>query len=327
MAQYLPFVMQSLFNRPHALSMQSAEMIVAALSGRLDIRSLASESETLDRRALEDLAAMGRVSAVERDAKASERPGQAQMWDDDDDVPYRVTESGMAIIPVKGVLKRSWGIGPYSGATGYDGIMTQMLHAFDNSNVKAVWFDINSGGGTVDGLFDLTDSIHQMSARFGGKPIHASCADAALSAAYAIAAACDTISVPRLGMAGSIGCVIMHCEYSKMLEDAGVNVSIVRSRARKCRGSEMEAIDQDTLDEFQAMVDESDEVFTEALVRYRGRTSGPGVALTKKAISEMDGRVYTGNRALATGLVDYVLSEPEAWMMMEQQIAAQEGVK
>lgn len=317
MAQYLPFVMQALFNRPHALSTGSADMIVAALSGRLDIRSLASETETLDRRGLEDLAAMGRVDADKRQSKAGDQPGTANddLWGTE--VPYRITESGVAIIPVKGVLKRSWGIGPYSGATGYDGIWTQMLHAYDNAAVRAVWFDINSGGGAVDGLFDLTDGIYDMSARNGGKPCFAMCADSALSAAYAIAAACDTIMVPRLGMAGSIGCVIMHAEYSRMLEEEGVNVSVIRSRDRKCRGSEMEAVDAETLAEFQEMVDEADAVFEEAVLRYRA-----GTALTKNAIGEMAGRVYSGNRALATGLVDYVMSEPEAWMMMERQIAA-----
>lgn len=315
MAQYLPFVMQQLFNRPHALSIGTADMIVAALSGRLDIKALASESETLDRRALEDLAAMGRRDADVRQAADKDRPGVADDWYGD--APYQLTESGVAIIPVKGVLKRTWGVGPYSGATGYDGIMAQIIHAHDNPLVKAVWFDINSGGGAVDGMFDLTDSIYQMSARFGGKPSYAMCADYAASAAYAIAASCDTVIVPRLGQVGSIGCVIMHAEYSKMLEEEGVNVSIIRSRDRKARGSEIEAIDQQMLEEFQEMVDEVDTVFTESVVRYRGENK-----ITKNAIGEMDGRVYSGPRALATGLVDHVLSEPEAWMMMERQIAA-----
>lgn len=324
MGQYLPFVMEQLFNRPHALSTGSANMIVAALSGRLDIKSLASETETLDRRALEDLALMGRRGAdAKREASVNERPnGECDADEWYGDAPYKLTSTGVAIIPVKGVLKRSWGVGPYSGATGYDGIMTQVLHAHDNPLVKAHWFDINSGGGTVDGLFDLTESIYQMSARFGGKPMYAMCADAALSAAYAIASAADHVMVPRLGMAGSIGCVIMHAEYSKMLEEDGVNVSVIRSRDRKCRGSELEAIDAETLKEFQEMVDEADEVFVEAVTRYRGSKG-----LTKNAIVEMDGRVYSGTRALATALVDYVMSEPEAWMMMEQQNAAKQGVK
>lgn len=317
MAQYLPFVMQQLFNRPHLMDDSTSQMIVAALSGRLDIKSIATQCETLDRRAMEDLAAMGRRQADLRNAKDSDRPGIASDDEWYGDAPYRLTESGVAIIPVKGVLKRSWGVGPYSGATGYDGIWTQVLHAYDNPLVKALWFDINSGGGAVDGCFDLTDGIYQMSARFGGKPSYAMCADFAASAAYAIASACDKVIVPQLGQVGSIGCVIMHCEYSQMLEEEGVNVSIVRSRSRKARGSEFEAIDDQLLAEFQEMVDEVDEVFTDAVVRYRGANR-----ITKNAIGEMDGRVYSGNRALATGLVDYVMSEPEAWMMMEREIAA-----
>lgn len=320
MAQYLPFVMQQLFGRPHALSVATADMIVAALSGRLDIRSLVSETDTRDRRGLEDLAEMGRMLADERrsvDADADDRPGVAEGWYGER--PYRLTESGAAIVPVQGVLKRSWGVGPYSGATGYDGIWTQMLHAYDDKAVKAIWVDINSGGGTVDGLFDLTDGIHQMSQRFGGKPIYAMCADAALSAAYAIAAACDKVFVPRLGMAGSIGCVIMHAEFSKMLEEDGVKVTVFRSRSRKARGGPLEALDATEIKELQEMVEEADAVFAEAVTRYRPQ-------VTKNAISEMDGRVYTGTRALATGLVDSIDSEPEAWMKMEREIAAQQGV-
>ena len=316
MAQYLPFVMQALFNRPHAMAPATADMIVAALSGRLDIKALANETETLDRRALEDMAAMGRRSSDDRSAEAKERPGVAsddEWWGDS---PYRLTQSGVAIVPVKGVLKRSWGVGPYSGATGYDGIMTQILHAYDNPQVKAVWVDINSGGGAVDGCFDLTDSIYQMSARFGGKPIYAMCADYAASAAYAIASACDQVITPRLGMVGSIGTLILHAEFSRMLEAEGVTVTVFRSRDRKARGNDLEALDAEAIKEFQEMVDDADTVFADAVVKYRG-----GKGVTKNSISEMAGRVYTAPRALATGFVDAVLSEPEAWMKMEREIA------
>lgn len=315
MAQHLPFVMQQLFNRPHAMSTGTADMIVAALSGRLDIRSLATESDTFDRRGLEDLAAMGRQMADNRKAEEGEAPPSVDCEDEYyGDTPYRMTETGVAIIPVKGVLKRTWGVGPYSGATGYDGIWTQMLHAYDNPLVKACWFDINSGGGAIDGLFDLTDGIFQMSKRNGGKPCYAMAADFAASAAYAIAAACDHVVTPRLGMVGSIGCLIIHAEFSKMLVEDGVNVTVFRSRDRKARGLEVEALDAEAIKEFQESCDEADAVFAETLGVYRK-------ALTKNVIGEMDGRVYTGARALATGLVDDVLSEPEAWMKMEREIA------
>ena len=315
MAQYLPFVLQQLCGRPHALSEDMGNMIVAALSGRMDIRSLVTESETYDARSMRDLAEMGRVSAIE--AADKDRPSLAAAQSElryFEDQPYRLTPSGIAIVPVKGVLKRSWGIGPFSGATGYDGIMTQVLHAEENDAVKAMWFDGNSGGGTTDGLFDLTDTIYSTSARFGGKPKVFFAGDYAASAAYAIAAACDEVYTPELGMVGSIGTIMIHAEVSRMLENEGIAVTMIRSRDRKARGGPNEVLDAETLREFQEICDEADAVFTRAVGRYRP-------ALTENVVSEMAGRVYTGNRALAAGLINGVKSEPVAWMELEQRIA------
>lgn len=316
MSQYLPFVMQQLFDRPHALAVPQADMIVAALSGRMDIRSLETMCGTVDQRGLIDLAAMGRVEADQREMKDNERPSQAVARREANSmgVPYDLTSSGIAIIPVKGVLKRSWGVGPYSGATGYDGIFQQIMHAEDNDDVRAMWFDINSGGGTTDGLFDLSDAIYSNSARHGGKKKVAMCADYAASAAYCIAAACDEVYTPELGIVGSIGCVMMHAEYTGALEKEGINVTIIRSRSGKARGGPSEVLDAQTLKEFQEMCDEADAVFARQVGIYR-----PSV--TEKVVSDLDGRVYTGGRALATGLIDRVMSEPAAWAELERSIA------
>lgn len=317
MSQHLPFVMEQIYDRPHAIAAPKAQMIVAALSGRLDVRSLMSEFGEIDARGMADLADMGRVEVLDRQAADKDRPSlagaQAEMKYFDGE-PYRLTPSGIAIIPVKGTLKRSWGIGPFSGATGYDGIWTQMLHAEENEAVRAVWFDINSGGGTTDGLFDLTDAIFTNSARFGGKPKVAMCADYSASAAYAIAAACDHVYTPELGMVGSIGCLIVHAELTGAMEQEGMNVTIFRSRDRKARGGMLEKLDPKTAAKLQEMVDEADAVFARKVGIYRPQ-------LTEKVVSELDGDVYTGREALATGLIDEVKSEPEAWMELERQIA------
>src|SRR3546814_2531370 len=68
-------------------------------------------------------------------------------------------------------------LGPYSGATGYDGLWTQLMHAAENDEVKAIFMPHNSGGGAVDGLEELAEAIYANSARFGGKPIWAMLAD------------------------------------------------------------------------------------------------------------------------------------------------------
>lgn len=313
-SQYLPFVMGEVFNRPHLVSQAHAAMIVAALSGKMNISSLAGEFGIEDDRGLADLAEMGRMDARSRRAQERQHTPHTGMAKYDGwGLPYELTDSGIAILPVQGTLRRSWGVGPYSGATGYDGLWTQLMHASANEDVRAIWMPHNSGGGAVDGLCDLADAIYSNSARFGGKPIWAMLADHAHSASYWLASAADKVFMPQLGTAGSIGAVILHAEMSKALADEGINVTIFRSKEGKMRGNSVEALDQATIDMFQGMVDEVDAVFSARVAMYRG--------IAEKTVHETNASVYMGRQALATGLCDEILSEPEAWMKLEREIA------
>lgn len=310
-SQHLPFLMGHVFDRPLAVTEAHAAMIASVLSGKLDIRSLSTEFETLDMRGMEDLAELGRLEARSRREKTRPHTGAARSRSDG--LPYEMTDSGIAILPVQGTLTRTWGVGPYSGATGYDGLWTQLLHAVENDDVKAIWMNHNSPGGAVDGLFDLADAIYANSARFGGKPIWGMAADNACSASYALLAACDKCFAPQLGQTGSIGCVYVHAEMSRALEEEGIAVRVFRSTEGKYRGNSLEPLDDETADKIQSAIDEAGAVFVDRVARYRG--------LSKKAVSETRGDVYSGTRALATGLVNEVLSEPEAWMKLERKIA------
>jgi len=214
-------------------------------------------------------------------------------------------------------LKRTWGVGPYSGCTGYDGIWTQMLHALANPEVKAIWFSHNSGGGAVDGVFDLAQGIFANNEKNGGKPMWAMASDHSYSASYLLAAACDKVFVPFTGGVGSIGCCVIHAEMSQALEDDGIKATIFRSGDRKMRGNSIEPLDDKTIASIQEDVDVCADHFIDHIVMFRGGKKG----LSKKTVSEMQGAEYMGARALATGLVDDVLSEPEAWAKLERQIA------
>src|SRR3546814_2867362 len=88
----------------------------------------------------------------------------------------------------------------------------------------------------------------------------------------------------------------------------GINVTSFRSKDGKIRGNAMEVLDEATKELFQGMVDEVDEVFVDAVARFRG--------ISKKAVHETNASVYMGRQALATGLGNEILSEPEAWMKL-----------
>lgn len=197
----LPHLAQRVFNTPLALHPRKAEVVMAALMDRFGITQV----------------------------------NRAGAWADDDngfftktgrdrDAGYDVLE-GVAVIAVHGTLVQKLGsLRPYSGMTGYDGIRQTFLTAMCDPDVKAICLDIDSPGGEVAGCFDLVDLIY---ASRGKKPIHAILTENAYSAAYAIASAADRILVPRTGGVGSVGVIVIHCDWSQRIKEEGLQVTII----------------------------------------------------------------------------------------------------
>lgn len=326
MATHLPLVMQNLFNRPIAISERHAQMIVAALAGRLDIAALTSDTVTFDRAALDSLAARGRAEARREVSLQATRmtanPDGPMIVPKDEwgdaaffrGTPYPLSKSGIAIIDVLGTLTRTWGCDPYSGSTGYDGIWTKLAYAMDDPAVKGIWLRINSGGGAVDGLFDLVDGIARLSARGGGKPIWAYAGDYAYSAAYALGMAADRFMTSPLGGVGSIGVLAIHIDYTAMMDAEGIKATIFRAPDRKAIGlGGIEALDDPEIARIQGQIEEATAYFQERAALYR--------SVSKSAISETRGNDYTAREAKAIGLIDEILREQDAWSEFERQLA------
>ena len=103
----------------------------------------------------------------------------------------------VAIIPIFGILVQKLGfLDPACGFTGYDGIRLMVLTALEDRAVAGIALTIDSAGGEIGGLFDLADMIFAARER---KPIWAILAETAASAAYALAAACSMVTIPRTG--------------------------------------------------------------------------------------------------------------------------------
>lgn len=318
MAQYLPFVLNSLLNTPLAVSPSHAQMIVSALAGRLDIRSLETETLKMDSRAMADLAELGRSQADQHRAA----PQAAQFGEE---FAYNTEGmrrggrsfplvNGVAVIQIWGTLTRNWGVGPYSGSTGYDGIQTQLTDAMNDKEVKAIWLSINSGGGTIDGLFDLQQLIWLCNAKNGGKPIWAMASDYAYSAAYALAVAADKVFVPRTGGVGSVGVITLWADIRGALENEGIKVKVFRSGAKKALGlMGVEGLPDEEVDRIQGQLDEIRDIFVERVAEYMG--------IAKSAVSQTEGLDYMGQHAKAIGFVSEVSSEQEVWAKLERKLA------
>lgn len=317
MGTQLPLLMQNLFNTPIALSQRKAEMIVAALAGKLDISHLTGETATYDRAALAALSERGRMEAqLDRQMRAArsampDGPFYADDWYGDR--PYKLSANGVAIIEVLGTLTRTWGTNPESGTTGYDGIWTKLAFAIDDTACQAIWLRINSGGGAVDGLMDLARGIYRCSARFGGKPIWAFAGDYAHSAAYMLGAAADQFFAPELGGVGSVGCLAIYADISQALEQDGIKAIVFRHPDRKAIGAAGLGLDEEAIEEIQDQIVEASTVFQSRVAEYRG--------LPLSRVSETRGRDYTATKAAAIGFIDGIMSEQDAWMELGRSLA------
>lgn len=281
----LPHLAQKLFNTPLAIHPQKAEVIVSSLTERLGITQI-------------------RSTMMEDDDGYFSRKARK-------DSGYDVLE-GIAIIPVYGTLVQKLGtLRPYSGMTGYDGIRRVFLTAVNDPEVKGICLDIDSPGGEVAGCFDLVDLIYT---ERGKKTIHAILSENAFSAAYAIASAADKIFVPRTGGVGSVGVIVIHCDWSQRIKDDGLKVSIITYGNRKAESNPYVALSDEAKAAIQHDVDEMGRLFVSTVSRNRG--------LSETVIRNTQAACYLAAEGVQMGLADVVASPDVAF----QELMKESGV-
>lgn len=284
------FTMQRIFNRPLAITPQRAAFVLSVLSDRLAINKLQDDAGR---------AFLGRSI----DAHAGAARGQAFETRRGGTDELVRTRRGIAVVEVDGILVKKNGLNPYCGMTGYDGIEAKVRAALDDDETKAIFFDINSGGGEVSGCFGLCDFIYQNRASNGGKLMVAMAADDAYSAAYAIASCADIVAVPPSGGVGSIGVLMVHVEESQALENEGITATIIRSGKHKAEANSIEPLKAEVRARLQAECDVTRDQFVDLVARNRG--------LSTKSVFQTEALTYMGRDAEAIGLVNQVISEQE----------------
>ncbi|MFL9997970.1 S49 family peptidase [Paraburkholderia sediminicola] len=228
------------------------------------------------------------------------------------DRPYEVIE-GIAIIPIQGTLVQKLGtLHPYSGMTGYNGIRANLALALADESVTAIAFDIDSPGGEVAGCFDLADAIY---AARGIKPIWAVLTESAYSAAYALASACDRVTVPRTGGTGSVGVIVAHVDLSRALADAGLTVTLITYCERKADGNEFQPLADEAYDRIKADVGTVGELFVATVARNRG--------LSVAKVRGTQATTFLGAASVAAGFADAVMAPDAALRALLQALEQQ----
>jgi HK97 family phage prohead protease len=204
----------------------------------------------------------------------------------------------VAIIPVYGTISnRANMFSSYSGGTSIDKLKASFRAALADSNVTAIVFDVDSPGGTVDGVPEFAAEI--LAAR-SVKPSIAVANTMAASAAYWIASAAGRLVVTPSGEVGSIGVYMMHEDWSDAMAKEGVEVTFIKAGKFKTEGNPYQPLSGSTEAYWQKGVDATYADFIAAVA------VGRGVDADKVLADFGQARMVSSADALAAGMVDAI---------------------
>lgn len=218
--------------------------------------------------------------------------------------PYDVAGS-VAVIPVYGLISQRAGLfSDMSGGTSVDGLRNSLREALADPQVSSIVLDVDSPGGSVDGIPELAAEIRQ--ARAGAKAIVAQVNVLSASAAYWLASQANEIVVTPSGEVGSIGVYAVHEDWSKHEEMAGIKTTFISAGKYKVEGNSSEPLSDEARAAVQEQVDDFYQMFVADVAKGRGvSTSVAG----GEAYGQ--GRTLLAKKALAAGMVDRIATLEE----------------
>lgn len=172
----------------------------------------------------------------------------------------------------------------------------EQLERFENDgSINAVVLRINSPGGGVAASQEIYEAAKRL--RHRNKFVIASMGSVAASGGYYIACAADSIMANPGTTTGSIGVISEMINLTELLNKIGVRFEVIKSGKYKDSGSPFRSMNEEDRKYFQGYVDDAYQQFVGVVAEARRMEK-------TKVLQYADGRVFTGQQALAFGLVD-----------------------
>ncbi|HDR2471475.1 TPA: S49 family peptidase [Enterobacter soli] len=292
----LPHIASMAFNEPLMLEPAYARVFFCALAGQLGITRLTD-------------AASGMTLGAEQIAEP------LALFGDDDELNPRLSRSyqvtnGIAVLPLSGTLvSKTRSLQPYSGMTGYNGIIARLQQAMSDPSVDGIMLDMDTPGGMVSGAFDCADIIARMR---DIKPVWALANDMNCSAGQLIASAASRRLVTQTARTGSIGVMMAHSNYGAALKTNGVEVTLIYSGDHKVDGNPYEKLPKDVRADFQTRIDATRLMFAEKVSAYTG--------MSVQAVLDTEAAVFSGQESVDGGLADELVNNTDALSVMREAL-------
>jgi protease-4 len=201
-------------------------------------------------------------------------------------------DSHTALIEVKGMIADT-------EAASADNIVGSLRAAFEDEKTKGVILRINSPGGSPVQSGYIYDEIRRLRAQKPNIKVYAVITDLGASGAYYIASAADQIYADKASLVGSIGVTAAGFGFVGTMEKLGVDRRTYTSGEHKAFLDPFQPPKPDETAFWQGVLDTTHKQFIASV------KAGRGDRLKDKDHPELfSGLVWTGEQALALGLVD-----------------------
>lgn len=234
---------------------------------------------------------------------------------DEDQKPYR-TDGTLAIIEIRGTLvKRASGFFAWLlGVQGMEAIGQGFKHAVEDPNIKGIFLDIDSPGGSVDGTMDLAEIIY--SAR-GKKPILTYADGTMASAAQWIGSAADhVVAANEMTSLGSIGIFGIHLDFADQAKAMGIRPTVFHAGKYKAIGNQLEHLSTSDKKYIQENVDYQHTQF------INGISKNIGIPVDQLDSDLKEAKIFMGSQAVKVGLANAVMNRDQAMGKLKSMTAA-----
>ena len=245
-------------------------------------------AETRDTMKTESLSALSEFQKEARDAFSGE-------FGDYDHMVQRV--DNVAVVSVSGPLtteESPWD--KFIGITSYPALRSAIVEAASADGVDGIMLAINSPGGAVEGISEMSDFLHHVDENV--MPVSAYSGTSITSGAYWLGSAGRGLTVSELSNVGSIGVIAVHQEVSKALAREGITTNVLRVGKYKALVNPYEPLTEDAKEQAMAEMNAVYDVFTRTVAENRNLSQD----YVKSHAAE--GKVFLGREAVEIGLVD-----------------------
>ncbi len=178
----------------------------------------------------------------------------------------------------------------------------------ETGGVKAIVLDMNTPGGSVGAVQEIYSRILRVKKEHPAIKFVALFGDVSASGGYYLASACDKIVAHPGSLTGSIGVIFEVTNMEGLFAKVGFKMDPIKSGKHKDIGSPARAMTPEERKIMQDLIDDAYGQFLQAVADGRHMA-------VEQVKPLADGRIYSGNQALANHLVDQLGDSHDALML------------